>query len=132
MKKIIRKILKGCSLTAAMFVFQACYGTKEDFGEYGPMNHLIFRVMDENSTPIEGILLKSRWETDNYGSGWEFEGFSDSTGVVHADVDRDNYNDRTRFEFSDRQNRFEVLDTLFTTIPDTDTIDIVLKKINHE
>ena len=131
MKKIIRKILKGCSLTAAMFVFQACYGTKEDFGDYSPMSHLIFRVMDENSTPVEGILLESRWETDNYGSGRKFEGFSDSTGVVHAEVGRNFYN-RTRFEFSDRQNRFEVLDTLFTTIPDTDTIDIVLKKIAHE
>lgn len=132
MKKIIRKILKGCSLTAAMFVFQACYGTKEDFGEYGPMSYLIFRVMDENSTPIEGILLKSRWETDNYISGWNFEGFSDSTGVVHADVNRNNYRYKTTFEFSDRQKRFELLDTLFTDLSDADTIDIVLKKISDE
>ena len=27
--KIIRKILKGLSLTAALFVFQACYGTPQ-------------------------------------------------------------------------------------------------------
>ena len=27
MKKIIRNILRGCSLTAALFVFEACYGT---------------------------------------------------------------------------------------------------------
>ena len=29
MKKIIRNILKGVSLTAALFVFQACYGTPQ-------------------------------------------------------------------------------------------------------
>ena len=27
MKKLIRNILRGCSLTAALFVFEACYGT---------------------------------------------------------------------------------------------------------
>lgn len=27
MRKLIRNILKGCSLTAALFVFEACYGT---------------------------------------------------------------------------------------------------------
>ena len=27
MKKIIRNILRGCSLTAALFVFEECYGT---------------------------------------------------------------------------------------------------------
>ena len=28
--KLLRKLFKGISLTAAMFVFQACYGTGED------------------------------------------------------------------------------------------------------
>ena len=27
MRKLFRNILKGCSLTAALFVFEACYGT---------------------------------------------------------------------------------------------------------
>jgi hypothetical protein len=31
-KNVIRKILGGLSLTSAMFVFQACYGTPKDFG----------------------------------------------------------------------------------------------------
>ena len=29
MKKWVRKILKGISLTAALFVFQACYGSPQ-------------------------------------------------------------------------------------------------------
>jgi hypothetical protein len=29
---LLRKILRGVSLTSAMFIFQACYGTPSDFG----------------------------------------------------------------------------------------------------
>ena len=42
--RLLRKILGGISLTAAMFVFQACYGTEpycEQWGEY------IFHVVDD-------------------------------------------------------------------------------------
>ena len=34
MRKLVRNILKGCSLTAVLFVFEACYGTppvREDY-----------------------------------------------------------------------------------------------------
>lgn len=31
-KNVCRKIIGGLSLTSAMFVFQACYGTPQDFG----------------------------------------------------------------------------------------------------
>jgi putative lipoprotein (rSAM/lipoprotein system) len=32
-RNVIRKIVGGLSLTSAMFVFQACYGTPQDFGQ---------------------------------------------------------------------------------------------------
>ena len=31
-RNILRKIIGGISLTSVMFVFQACYGTPQDFG----------------------------------------------------------------------------------------------------
>jgi len=31
-RNVIRKIVGGLSLTSAMFIFQACYGTPQDFG----------------------------------------------------------------------------------------------------
>jgi len=31
-RNIVRKLIGGLSLTSAMFVFQACYGTPQDFG----------------------------------------------------------------------------------------------------
>lgn len=33
--KIIRKLMKGLSLTSALFIFQACYGTPQT-GDWGP------------------------------------------------------------------------------------------------
>ena len=40
-RSLIRKIVGGLSLTSAMFVFQACYGTPQDF---------------ENDLLVEGIV----------------------------------------------------------------------------
>jgi hypothetical protein len=31
-RNVIRKIVGGLSITSAMFIFQACYGTPQDFG----------------------------------------------------------------------------------------------------
>ncbi len=31
-RNVIRRIVGGLSLTSAMFIFQACYGTPQDFG----------------------------------------------------------------------------------------------------
>ena len=48
----IRKALKGISLTAALFVFQACYGTMQDYYEA----KVTFHVVDDNTgEPLQGV-----------------------------------------------------------------------------
>lgn len=136
MKKIVRKFLQGCSLTAAMFVFQACYGTEHDWGE--PLR-LTFQVVDENNNTIEGVNLQSRWEYRNSNgeltsySNWKLLDVSEDNGVLHADIYEREF-PNTRFQFSDEQGRFEHLDTIFSSMPETDTINITLKikTISHE
>jgi len=51
----IRKLIGGLSLTSAMFVFQACYGSPQDFG----YDILIEGQVKSKSTglPIEGIKV---------------------------------------------------------------------------
>jgi len=51
----IRKIVGGLSLTSAMFVFQACYGTPQDFG----LDLLIEGQVKAKSSglPIKGIKV---------------------------------------------------------------------------
>lgn len=57
--KFLRKILKGVSLTGAIFVFQACYGTPmpslyEEGGE-APMRFSL--VSHTDGTPLSGIRI---------------------------------------------------------------------------
>lgn len=58
--KFLRKILKGVSLTGAIFVFQACYGTRmpmplyEEGGE-APMRFSL--VSKADGSPLEGIRI---------------------------------------------------------------------------
>lgn len=51
----IRKIVGGLSLTSAMFIFQACYGTPQDFG-----HDLLVEGQVKSKTsglPIKGIKV---------------------------------------------------------------------------
>lgn len=86
--KWIRKVLKGFSLTAAMFVFQACYGTDEAVLPYC----MKFHVMDEaTGKPIRGIKVTDLvYGVTNYTTG---EGmvtvWGDSTMIRYSFVDND-------------------------------------------
>lgn len=54
-RNVIRKIIGGLSLTSAMFVFQACYGTPQDFG----LDLLIQGQVKSKTSglPIKGIKV---------------------------------------------------------------------------
>jgi hypothetical protein len=54
-RNVIRKIIGGLSLTSAMFVFQACYGTPQDFG----LDLLIEGQVKSKSSglPIKGVKV---------------------------------------------------------------------------
>jgi hypothetical protein len=54
-KNLIRKIIGGLSFTTAMFVFQACYGTPQDFG----LDLLIEGQVKSKTSglPIKGIKV---------------------------------------------------------------------------
>lgn len=129
MKRVVRRFLQGCSLTAAMFVFQACYGTEFDWGE--PLR-LTFQVVDESNNTIDGVNLQSRWEHRNSDGEltscgkWTLLDVSEDNGVLHAYI-YERELPYTRFQFADEQGRFEHLDTTFTSISETDTVNIMLK-----
>ena len=77
--KLLRKILGGISLTAAMFVFQACYGT--DY--YCPSVEYNFRVVDLKGTPIPDIKVSSQWQSNSdYEYNWIDNCSTDSAGIA--------------------------------------------------
>lgn len=53
MRKLIRSVLKGVSFTAALFVFQACYGTPQ--GGYQPEDddYVLTETIDEDALEAE-------------------------------------------------------------------------------
>ncbi len=63
--KWLRNILKGCSLTGALFVFQACYGTPDApfLDEHGNAPMTFSVVSSVTGEPLEGIRVR--------GSAWD-------------------------------------------------------------
>lgn len=59
--KWLRNLFKGLSLTGALFVFQACYGTPQSsyFGEGGQAPMSFSLVANDTGKPLEGIIIKS-------------------------------------------------------------------------
>ena len=65
--KWLHNILKGASLTGALFVFQACYGTPQQDPAYeydcAPMSFTV--VSHESGEPLEGVAVT---QEDYYGT----------------------------------------------------------------
>ncbi|MBQ8704268.1 MAG: hypothetical protein IJ524_07840 [Bacteroidales bacterium] len=125
--RLLRKILKGVSLTAAMFVFQACYGIEPDYC----YDRMTFRVVsDKDHEPLPDIKVSSQWQSNqDYEYDWVLGGYTDSAGI--ADIGVTNYicqDTNVNFRFEDEQSQYEMLDTVFNTGL-TDTIDIVLRRV---
>ena len=68
--KWLRNILKGISLTGALFVFQACYGTPQSsmYGEAGQAPMSFSLVSKDNGSPLEGIRISSSLSEQAYDS----------------------------------------------------------------
>ena len=54
--KWLRNILKGLSLTTALFVFQACYGTPPVHADVPLEDDPVETVVEETVTEAEGTL----------------------------------------------------------------------------
>ncbi|MBR4660227.1 MAG: hypothetical protein IKO77_02225, partial [Bacteroidales bacterium] len=68
MRKWLHNLLKGASLTTALFIFQACYGTPYDYDFQ--TETLEFNVKDaETGEPITGVNLQMRF-TQYGGDEW--------------------------------------------------------------
>ena len=74
--RLLRNFLKGCSLTTALFVFQACYGTAQ--GLDWEVRDINFRVLNTERAALEKAEAQmkenrtfTKWkdsvETDNNG-----------------------------------------------------------------
>ncbi len=123
--KLIRKILGGISLTAAMFVFQACYGTEEWEGEVNCVDFHVRVLSADDNSPIPGIRVFANFESEgpiNYMNSW---GSSNSAGLLHHSVCQQEGAMRLIFE---DENKIYKGDTLVFEPVENDTVQVFLKK----
>ena len=86
--KWFRNLLKGLSLTTALFVVQACYGTPQPswFGERGEAPMSFSLVAEDNGEPVEGILIKCITDKD-FGAGTVYDlGVSGTDGKCSVTI----------------------------------------------
>lgn len=127
--KIIRNLLKGISLTAAMFVFQACYGTDRDW--YGENNMTFHVVSAEDGSPMPHVKIRSQLQVGDTNQEWYLLGYTNDEGIASVWVDY-NYGDnfQTLFRFVADDPDYAVKDTLLNKDYHHD-IKIVLSKVDH-
>ena len=127
--KIIRNLLKGISLTAAMFVFQACYGTERDW--YGENNMTFHVVSAEDGSPMPHVKIRSQLQVGDTNQEWYLLGYTNDEGIASVWVDY-NYSDnyQTLFRFVADDPDYAVKDTLLNN-DYHHNIKIVLSKVDH-
>jgi putative lipoprotein (rSAM/lipoprotein system) len=89
-RKWIRKILGGFSLTSALFIFQACYGTPQDLG----LDFFIEGQVKAHSSgiPIKGIKVSvadnvQYGYTDSDGKFSFYTEMTDNVRILFEDID---------------------------------------------
>lgn len=116
--------MKGISLTAAIFVFQACYGPMEDYYS----TKVTFRVVsNDTGEPIQGVAIwaQSLNSSDSNANGNPryIADYTDKNGMATIWAEPC----LKQYSFVDRDSIYIPTDTIVNPMK-ADTIDIVLKK----
>ena len=120
--KFLHNLLKGASLTGALFVFQACYGMPQSpldiEGGEAPMSFsLVSRTTGE---PLAGIRIK--------GGSWERSrevdelGVTDANGRCRVEIPYYRNQEGPFLRFEDPQGAFIVKDTTLTDLRDREIV----------
>jgi hypothetical protein len=117
--KWIKKIIGGVSFTSALFVFQACYGSPQDFG----LDVLIEGQVKSGTSDlsIKGIKVsvadRAQYDyTDENGNFSFYTAIVDNLKITFEDVD------------SIQNGLYVDKDTMLTGTPDVVHLDIVLEE----
>ncbi|MBP5689814.1 MAG: hypothetical protein J6W74_02755 [Bacteroidales bacterium] len=116
--KWLRNILKGASLTGALFVFQACYGTPQSpFYERGEAPMTFSLVSDVTGEPIEGIQVTTDWKyVGDLGT-------SDADGRCRVNIPYEkNDKDSPKVIFNDPQGNYVQKDTILADLRDREIV----------
>jgi hypothetical protein len=121
--KWLHNLLKGASLTGALFVFQACYGTPQPalWEENGVAPMSFSLVSHTTGEPLGGIEI---WVNAGRGEVDQVLGVSDADGRCRIDLPYWRNTVGPILHFVDPQEQFAVKDT---TLADLRSRDITVK-----
>lgn len=109
--KWLHNLLKGLSLTTALFIFQACYGTPEWLHD----NVLTFKVVAaDTGDPVEGALISSRVQAAE-NLDWIPGGVTDVAGMTGVRFGTADGQD-PQFRIEDPAQVYRVKDTVLTDL----------------
>ncbi|MCR5827273.1 MAG: hypothetical protein K6G53_02525 [Bacteroidales bacterium] len=118
--KWLRNILKGASLTTALFIFQACYGTPQWLHD----SEVQFQVVTQDGSPVDDVEIYTRF-ADNDDLDWSLCGNTDAEGNLSTVIYFDENND-PQVRVSDPAGRYAFRDTVVADL--NGTIVITLSK----
>ena len=122
--KWLHNILRGVSLTSALFVFQACYGMPEpplyEEGGEAPMTFSI--VSRSTGDPVEGVQISG--SAVNRTEGMRLLGVTDAEGKCQVRIPYKRNLEGPFIVFEDPSGSFAAKDT---TLADLRERDIVIK-----
>ena len=123
--KFLHDLLKGASLTGALFVFQACYGMPQTplMAEGGEAPMTFSLVSHKTGEPLEGIRIKGgTWKQDMEREN--VLGITDANGRCRVGIPYYRNQEGPFLRFEDPQGAFVVKDT---TVADLRDREIVIK-----
>ena len=121
--KWLRDILKGASLTGALFVFQACYGIPEPplYEEAGEAPMSFSLVSKSTGEPLEGISIGSN-ATINRKEGMIRMGVTDAQGKCKVNIPYRRNLEGPFVFFEDPEGRFSDKDTVLLDLRERDIL----------
>ena len=118
--KWLHNILKGASLTTALFIFQACYGAPQNpmLGEAGeaPMSFSVFSRT--SGTPLKGIHILG--EAKNYTDGYQILGVTGEDGSCKVMIPYFRNVEGPFVRFEDPDGKFAAKDTVLYDLRERD------------
>ena len=113
--KLFRNLLKGISLTSALFVVQACYGTPQPsmFGEGGEAPMSFTLVANDTGEPIEGIVISGQ-RVESY-DGYEL-GTTGADGKCQVTIPYMRNIEGPFLKFEDPEGKYSAKDTILTDL----------------
>lgn len=118
--KWLHNLMKGASLTGALFVFQACYGMPHDPKFEGGMAPMTFTLVDHvTGEPIEGIHVQGK----EYSRGsYQELGTTGADGTCRVQIPYIRNQEGPFLRFEDTQGLYVIKDTTLADLRDRDIL----------